>query len=405
MDFNLSRIKNVAKKLNIKKSSAKIFTVAGTNGKGSTVAILESLLIESGYSVGSYTSPHILEFNERIKINKLHSETDDICKVFEDIEKCRGDITLTFFEFSTLAAFLLFQKKDLDIIILEVGLGGRLDAVNIFDPDVSIITNIGLDHTEILGNDLEKIAYEKSGIMRPNKPTVIGYQNPQNSLLQYSNEIGSVLYILGKDYNFDLKDNEKWQFNNSSGINLEHSNPGIKGKIQINNAATALQAIYCCEGISLNRAKIDDGLKNSKIFGRFQIIEDGHITILDIAHNTQSLGILFNNLKKYFPDRNYHAVFSVLKDKDINGMLELSKNIFKSWHISSNESDRALELESLRNNTFFKSENPKVYNNIFEAYNGANRQAENKNDITVVFGSSHTVAPILKKINERKFKK
>jgi len=195
MDFNLSRIKNVAKKLNIKKSSAKIFTVAGTNGKGSTVAILESLLIESGYSVGSYTSPHILEFNERIKINKLHSETDDICKVFEDIEKCRGDITLTFFEFSTLAAFLLFQKKDLDIIILEVGLGGRLDAVNIFDPDVSIITNIGLDHTEILGNDLEKIAYEKSGIMRPNKPTVIGYQNPQNSLLQYSNEIGSVLYF------------------------------------------------------------------------------------------------------------------------------------------------------------------------------------------------------------------
>ena len=128
----------------------------------------------------------------------------------------------------------------------------------------------------------------------------------------------------------DLKDNEKWLFNNSSGINLEHSNPGIKGKIQINNAATALQAIYCCEGISLNRAKIDDGLKNSKIFGRFQIIEDGHITILDIAHNTQSLGILFNNLKKYFPDRNYHAVFSVLKDKDINGMLELSKNILKA---------------------------------------------------------------------------
>jgi len=405
MDFNLSRIKDVAKNLNLKKSSAKVFTVAGTNGKGSTVAILESLLLETGYSVGSYTSPHILEFNERIKINKIHSETDEICMVFEDIEKYRGDITLTFFEFSTLAAYLLFQKKDLDIIILEVGLGGRLDAVNIFDPDVSIITNIGFDHTEILGNDLEKIAYEKAGIMRPDKPTVIGYQNPQNSLLQYSNEIGSELYILGKDYNFDLKDDKKWQFNNSSGINLEHSYPGIKGKIQINNAATALQAIYCCEGISLNKTKINDGLKNSEICGRFQIVEDSHITILDIAHNTQSLGVLLYNLKKYFPDRNYHAVFSVLKDKDINGMLELSKNKFKSWHISSNESDRALAVELLRNNIFFKSENPKVYNNIFEAYNGAKRQTKNRNDIIVVFGSSHTVAPILNKINERKFKK
>ncbi len=405
MDFNLCRIKNVAKKINFKKSSAKIITVAGTNGKGSTVAILESLLIESGYSVGSYTSPHILEFNERIKINKFHSETDDICMVFEDIEKFRGDITLTFFEFSTLAAFLLFQKKDLDIIILEVGLGGRLDAVNIFDPDVSVITNIGFDHTEILGNDLEKIAYEKSGIMRRNKPTIIGFKNPQDSILRYSNEIGSKLYILGKDYNFDLKDDEKWQFNNSFGVNLEHSYPGLKGKIQINNAATALQAIYCCEGINLNRKKIDDGLKNSQIYGRFQIIEDDHITILDIAHNTQSLEILFNNLKKYFPGRNYHAVFSVLRDKDINGMLELSKNIFKSWHISSNDSDRSLEVESLRNNIFFKLEKPKVYNNIIEAYNGAIIQAENKNDIIVVFGSSRTVAPILNKIYERKFKK
>ena len=164
MDFNLSRIKKVADRLNIHKTKSKIFTVAGTNGKGSTVSILESILIESGYNVGSYTSPHLLEFNERIKINNVSVDTNEICSAFETIEECRDDITLTFFEFSTLAAFIIFNNTELDIIILEVGLGGRFDAVNIINPDVSIITSIGLDHTEILGNDPEKIAYEKSGI-------------------------------------------------------------------------------------------------------------------------------------------------------------------------------------------------------------------------------------------------
>ena len=169
MDFNLSRIKDVAGRLSVNKTKSKVFTVAGTNGKGSTVAILESILIESGYSVGSYTSPHLLEFNERIKVNKVPSSTKEICEAFEIIEEYRKDITLTYFEFSTLAAFIIFSKKKLDVLILEVGLGGRLDAVNIIDSDVSIITNIGLDHTAILGNDIEKIALEKSGVMRKNK--------------------------------------------------------------------------------------------------------------------------------------------------------------------------------------------------------------------------------------------
>ena len=209
MDFNLSRVVNVAKKLNIDKTNSKVITVGGTNGKGSTVAILESILFETGYNVGSYTSPHLLHFNERIKINKSPARTKEICDAFEVIEKIRGEVTLTYFEFSTLAALIIFSKIKLDVIILEVGLGGRFDAVNIIDPDVSIITNIGLDHTDILGNDLEKIAYEKAGIMREGKPTIIGYSKAHKTIISQSEEIKSNLNRIDKDvaqaYEDDIK--------------------------------------------------------------------------------------------------------------------------------------------------------------------------------------------------------
>ena len=179
------------KKLKKTNQVPKVITVAGTNGKGSTVSILESILYESDYKVGSYTSPHLLNFNERIKIDKVPVNTNSICDAFESIEETRGNITLTYFEFSTLAALIIFSKSNLDVIILEVGLGGRLDAVNIINPDISIITNIRLDHTDILGDDIEQIAYEKAGVMRKNKSTVIGYKNVHNSILAEGENINS----------------------------------------------------------------------------------------------------------------------------------------------------------------------------------------------------------------------
>ena len=297
MDFNLSRINEVAKKLNIHKTKSKIFTVAGTNGKGSTVAILESILIESGYNVGSYTSPHLLEFNERIKINKTPASTEEICEAFEVIEKSREEITLTFFEFSTLAALIVFSRKKLDVIILEVGLGGRLDAVNIIDPDISIITSIGLDHTAILGNDLEKIAYEKSGIMRKGRPVIIGYRNMHNSILKYSKDIKSHLNIIDKDFFYEENSKKKWIFSNRDGLKIECKNPSMKGDIQINNAATAIQAIHCCEDIILDKNRLDIGLEKAEIIGRFQILKTIPVAVLDIAHNEPSVEKLIVNLK------------------------------------------------------------------------------------------------------------
>ena len=400
MDFNLSRIKKVATKLNVLKIKPIVFTVAGTNGKGSTVAILESILVENGYNVGSYTSPHLISFNERIKINKISAETKEICDAFEIIESARGKISLTYFEFSTLAAFIIFNKKNLDIIILEVGLGGRLDAVNIIDPDISIITNIGIDHTSILGDDPEKIAYEKSGIMRRNKHAIVGYTNPHNSIRKNSEDIGSYLNIINEEYSYKVKSQKNWLFSNSKNKEIEYENPGIIGNIQINNAATAIQAIDCCEKIVLDHKKTNIGLRKSFILGRFQVLNTSPLTILDMAHNEQSIENLLENLNKYYPQKDYHAVFGILKDKKVDDILIMLKRKFKSWHISNSNNERALNVNELKKNNFFISENTNVYDNIEHAYNGAKSKIENKNDIIVVFGSSYTVAPVLNMIGQ-----
>lgn len=401
MDFNLSRVIEVAKKLKIDQPIPKVITVAGTNGKGSTVSILESILYESDYKVGSYTSPHLLNFNERIKIDKVPVKTNSICDAFESIEETRGNITLTYFEFSTLAALIIFSKSNLDVIILEVGLGGRLDAVNIINPDISIITNIGLDHTDILGDDIEQIAYEKAGVMRKNKSTVIGYKNVHNSILAEGENINSKISKIDEHYHAEVRDDDSWVFKNSDGIKINCENPGIKGDIQIKNAAAAIQAIHLCDGLELNEKKVLIGLKNAKIIGRFQIFETKPTVILDVAHNPQSIDILKDNLKKYFPNKKFHAVFGVLKDKDVDEILIKLKGVFDSWHISESKNERALRITELKDKKFFTLEKPSIYGNINKAFDGAIENIKKEEEIIVVFGSNYTVAPILSKlINE-----
>ena len=401
MDFNLSRVIEVAKKLKIDQPIPKVITVAGTNGKGSTVSILESILYESDYKVGSYTSPHLLNFNERIKIDKVPVKTNSICDAFESIEETRGNITLTYFEFSTLAALIIFSKSNLDVIILEVGLGGRLDAVNIINPDISIITNIGLDHTDILGDDIEQIAYEKAGVMRKNKSTVIGYKNVHNSILAEGENINSKISKIDEHYHAEVRDDDSWVFKNSDGIKINCENPGIKGDIQIKNAAAAIQAIHLCDGLELNEKKVLIGLKNAKIIGRFQIFETKPTVILDVAHNPQSIDILKDNLKKYFPNKKFHAVFGILKDKDVDEILTKLRGVFDSWHISESTNERALRITELKDKKFFTLEKPSIYDNINEAFCGAIGNIKKQDEIIVVFGSSYTVAPILSKlINE-----
>ena len=342
-----------------------------------------------------------MNFNERIKIDKVPVKTNSICDAFESIEETRGNITLTYFEFSTLAALIIFSKSNLDVIILEVGLGGRLDAVNIINPDISIITNIGLDHTDILGDDIEQIAYEKAGVMRKNKPTVIGYKNVHNSILAEGENINSKISKIDEHYYAEVRGDDSWVFKNSDGIKINCEHPGIKGDIQIKNAAAAIQAIHLCDGLELNEKKVLIGLKNAKIIGRFQIFETKPTVILDVAHNPQSIDILKDNLKKYFPNKKFHAVFGVLKDKDVDEILIKLKGVFDSWHISESTNERALRITELKNKKFFTLEKPSIYDNISEAFDGAIENIKKEDEIIVVFGSSYTVAPILSKlINE-----
>ena len=228
----------------------------------------------------------------------------------------------------------------------------------------------------------------------------MGYANPHNSIRKNSEDIGSYLNIINEEYSYKVKSQKNWLFSNSKNKEIEYENPGIIGNIQINNAATAIQAIDCCEKIVLDHKKTNIGLRKSFILGRFQVLKTSPLTILDMAHNEQSIENLIENLNKYYPQKDYHAVFGILKDKKLDDILIMLKRKFKSWHISNSNNERALNVNELKKNNFFISENTNVYDNIENAYNGAKSKIENKNDIIVVFGSSYTVAPVINMIGQ-----
>ena len=400
MDFNLDRITKIADKLDLIKNKNIVFTVAGTNGKGSTVSMLESILYEHGYNIGSYTSPHIIKYNERIKINKKPVSDEEICDAFQKIDNIRGDISLTFFEFGTLASLLIFKRYNLDAIILEVGLGGKKDAVNIIDPTISVITNIGYDHMDILGSDLEQIAEEKSGIMRPSGVTVIGFENPQISIRNKSNELDNKLSVFGENYWIEEENEDYWYFHNKEGRTIKCLYPSLKGDIQLNNAATAIQAIMSCREFIVDEKIVSRAIRKASIIGRFEIIFDKNQVIFDIAHNEQSSRNLLKNIQRYYPNNNFHAVFSVVKDKDIDGILTPLKDIFTSWHIAKINNERGLPLDKIKNNNFFIYEKTFTYDNINEAYTGAKEYISNEDDIIIVFGSCYVVSLIMENLEK-----
>ena len=274
--------------MNIKSIADKVIIVAGTNGKGSTVAILESILFESKYSVGTFTSPHIKRYNERIKINKEEVTSAELIESFKIIDKLRGETTLTYFEFATLTAFYLFSKRKLDYVVLEVGLGGRLDATNIIDSNLSIITSIGIDHTEFLGTTIDSIALEKAGVMRPFSPCIYADQNPPSVLLSYAKKNGSnFLYNQNDFFTKILKDTWVWRSN--LGKELVLPLLPLRGDFQYNHASAALQALEIIEPSIIENTKLlNEGINNISLIGRYQRISSNPEIIVDVAHNADS---------------------------------------------------------------------------------------------------------------------
>lgn len=397
IDLGLERVLPVAEHLQLLKPDATVITVAGTNGKGSTTTTIASIYHAAGRKVGLYQSPHIFKFNERVRIQGVEVEDQQLIDAFVQVEKARQacGLSLSFFEATTLAAFLIFKQQQCDVWVLEVGLGGRLDVVNIIDPDVAVITNVGLDHVDWLGDTVEKIAAEKAGIMRPGIPVVYGDIAVPEAIMARAKALGCKLLVGGRDYLWaDAADQTGFVYA-SPAMTVTFDD----AKLALVNVAAAITAVLQAES-SLPLEALQAGVANASIAGRFEIrrIQDRHV-ILDVAHNVHGAQFLLKQLTRYqhkfAPDAQIHLVFSMLSDKDIAGVVEQLSIIADHWYIAPLNVPRAATIEQLKE--ALGQEPYDDYNNAAEALQQAiiNTQPQ---DIILVCGSFHTLEAVWESI-------
>ena len=389
--MGLDRVQAVADKLQLKPNFP-IITVAGTNGKGSVCAMLSQIYVQAGYSVGCYTSPHLIRYNERVSINNQTISDSDLCLAFAAVEAARSDIALTYFEMGTLAAMWHFCQQNLDVCILEVGLGGRLDAVNIFEPTCAIVTTIDLDHMEYLGDTREKIGFEKAGVYRANKLAICGDENPPQSLLDYAEKIGALLQLIKRDFQVK-KTTQGWQYS-AGDVHLQLPNLGLAGDFQLNNAACAVHAVqYLNNILPAPQANIHAALSAVKLTGRFQQIQSCPVIWVDVAHNPHAARSLTHNLQTMPCAGRTLAVFAMLRDKDIDGVICALAGEIDAWYLADNHSPRGARASDLQE-ILLKQANKspiQLFADVAAALDAAYKNAA-KNDRIIVFGSFYTVA-------------
>ncbi len=392
IDLGLERPGEVWRRMGQGKPAPVVITVAGTNGKGSSVAMLESILLAAGYRVGCYTSPHLSRYNERIRIDGAEVGDEALCESFERIDQARGDISLTYFEFGTLAAFDLFARAELDVAVLEVGLGGRLDAVNLIDADVALITAIDLDHAAWLGNDRETIAREKAGIMRQGLPAVCSDPNPPQSLLDYAAEIGAPLHRLGHEFSVQ-KDTEGWQWQSGDEAPLALPLPALRGEFQLQNAAGVLMALQLLrERLPLAPQQLRQGLLNARLAGRFELTPGDVVEIADVAHNPQSAAALAENLRQMPVEGRTLAVVAMLGDKDQAAAITAMTPVVDAWYVAGLDVPRGSDADTLAAVVETVSgQAPQRFAKVAAALQQARSDAH-QGDRVVIFGSFYTVA-------------
>lgn len=369
----------------------RIITVGGTNGKGSTVAMLEAVLLAAGYRVGSYTSPHLLRYNERIKVQGMAVTDEMICQAFDRIDSGRSDVSLTYFEFGTLAAIDIFHKAALDVALLEVGLGGRLDAVNSLDADVAVITTVDIDHARWLGPDRETIGFEKAGIFRPHRPAVYGDLDPPTSLEAHAVKLSAPLYRLSRDFHYEVT-NGSWFWWSGATRSIDLPRPRLSGDHQYQNAATALMALkLMAEPLPVTGNAIHRGLTSVRLPGRFQRLPGEVERFFDVAHNPQGAKVLAHALGQTPCGGRTLAVFGMLADKDMAGVVTKLQETVDIWYVGGLEGERGLSGESLAEEMGSAiTSTVNAYPTIAEAYRGA-LEAAQSGDRVLVFGSFHTV--------------
>lgn len=391
IQLGLSRMREVAQKLKLQTVDCKVITIAGTNGKGSTVAALERIYHTAGYRVGAYTSPHLVQFNERIRVNLLPISDEDLCAGFNFIEASRGNTALSYFEMTTLAALWYFKKQHLDIILLEVGLGGRLDATNCIDSDLSIITTIDLDHQDFLGNTLEAIGHEKAGILREGKPFIYADVSPPASIIEKALQLHCPSYFYDKDYHLAEGINA-WEFQ-SQDTKLQLI---PKPSIQLKSAAAALMASFIlAKDLPVSPEHLYHAMEQVFIAGRLQL-HAGDVRILyDVAHNPQSARLLAERVSQIKNTSKVHAIFSALKDKDILGLILPLKYCVNRWYPAQLESKRAADANQLLS-CFEQAEikTQTCYDSPFMAFEMAMKEAQ-IGDLLIVYGSFLTVSHVM----------
>ena len=396
IELGLGRVSSVARRLGLLPVSQPVVTVGGTNGKGTVVAVLEALLNEAGYSTGAFTSPHILRFNERIRVAGSEVPDAHIVEAFAAIEEARGDVTLTYFEFATLAALLIFESRRPDIVILEVGLGGRLDAVNMVDSSVSVITSIDLDHQKWLGQTRGEIAREKSGIMRRAVPVVIGELDPPPELAAAVAKTGaSPAFYIGKDYSVTAANDACWTILRDAGGISRQFALRMSGSLLPENVATALQAALLL-GVKFSDECLDRALRRMTLPGRRETRQvGGRIYVLDVAHNPAAVRKMLEYLDEKPCNGRTVAVFSIMADKDVQAIIEAVSGYFDAWFLADQPGNqraaRAADLASLLNAS--GQAMISVSKNLRQALRRA-QAVTGQGDRLVVFGSFYTVAGV-----------
>jgi dihydrofolate synthase/folylpolyglutamate synthase len=400
IDLSLDRVRAVADRLGVG-LTCPVFVVGGTNGKGSTCALLDSILRASGYRVGLYTSPHLLRFNERAQIGGSAVDDAALIEQFEAVEGARGTTSLTYFEFTTLAILRLFQQARLDAAVLEVGLGGRLDAVNLIDADCSIVTSVDIDHVDFLGPTREQIGFEKAHIYRPQRPAICADPLPPQSLLDVAARVGADLWRFGRDFNYH-GDRQQWAYAGRASRRSGLPYPALRGANQLLNASAALAALESLgPRLPVTQQAVREGLLSVAIAGRFQVLPGRPTVVLDVAHNPHAAAVLARNLDSmgFYPVT--HAVFSMLRDKDLVGVIGMLKDRVDHWHIAPTVGARGVTVEALaaalqeQHAVEQADKSVTAYESVTAAYAGA-RERAHADDRILVFGSFLTVADVMR---------
>ncbi|MCW5626169.1 MAG: bifunctional tetrahydrofolate synthase/dihydrofolate synthase [Burkholderiales bacterium] len=395
IDMGLDRLAAVRDRMALAPQFA-IITVGGTNGKGSTCAMLESILRAGGYRVGCYTSPHLLQYNERVRLDRVPVADDVLCESFAAVERARAGVPLTYFEFGTLAAVWVFARAGIDVAVLEVGLGGRLDAVNLFDADCAVITAIGMDHMDYLGPTRDSIGREKAGIFRAGRPAVLAEPDVPATMERHLAAVGARRLHIDDDFRFSA-DAVQWRYEGPGGLRAGLPFPALRGRYQLSNAAAAITAIDALrDRLPVASSAIRQGLVNVELPGRFQVLPGRPVTVLDVAHNPHAAERLADALGAMETFHETHAVFAMLRDKDIEGVVRAVKGRVDRWYLAPLAGPRGADAPTLQRALDAASvfDPVTVCASVSDALESA-QAAARLDDRIVAFGSFLTVAQAL----------